>query len=283
MPKPERIVLRQDGVDYAIERRGAGPPVVLLHGFTGSSRSWDQLAAALAEDRQVVAVDLLGHGATDAPRDPRRYAMDRATADLAGLLDRLAIARTALLGYSMGGRLALGFAVDLPARVSALMLESASAGIASDAERSARRAADERLAESIERDGLARFVDAWERLPLFASQRRLAPERRQAIRQERLRQREIGLANSLRGFGQGAQPPLHDALARIDCPTVLVVGEDDAKFRGIAANLANRLPDARVAVVPEAGHAAHLEQPDRFVTIVRTFLQSAAPAGEGLT
>ncbi|HEX5499272.1 MAG TPA: 2-succinyl-6-hydroxy-2,4-cyclohexadiene-1-carboxylate synthase, partial [Thermomicrobiales bacterium] len=260
-----------------------GPPVVLLHGFTGSIRTWDGLAPELARHHQVVAVDLLGHGATDAPGDAQRYAMERATADLAGLLDQLRIEQASVLGYSMGGRLALGFAVLHPERVAALVLESATAGIANETERSARRASDERLAESIERDGVARFVADWERLPLFATQARLPAARQAALRQDRLRQRERGLANSLRGFGQGAQPSLHARLAEIDCPVLLVVGEEDPKFRGIAAGLAARLSDALVTVVPEAGHAVHFEQPERFATIVQAFLQSAAPAGEGST
>ncbi|HET7093398.1 MAG TPA: 2-succinyl-6-hydroxy-2,4-cyclohexadiene-1-carboxylate synthase, partial [Thermomicrobiales bacterium] len=206
-----------------------------------------------------------------------------ATADLAGLLDQLRIERASVLGYSMGGRLALSFAVSHPERVAALALESATAGIANEAERSARRAADERLATSIERDGVACFVADWERLPLFATQARLPAARQEALRQDRLRQRALGLANSLRGFGQGAQPALHARLAEIGCPVLLVVGEEDARFRAIAADLADRLSDARVTVVPEAGHAVHLEQPERFATIVQEFLQSAAPAGEGST
>ncbi|HEU5433589.1 MAG TPA: alpha/beta fold hydrolase, partial [Thermomicrobiales bacterium] len=193
----------------------------------------------------------------------------------------MGIDRAAVIGYSMGGRLALAFAVSHPTRVSALLLESASAGIADEAQRSARRAADDRLADTIERDGLEKFVIAWERLPLFASQARLPQFRRDAIRGDRLRQRENGLANSLRGFGQGAQPALHSRLDRIACPVLLVVGDGDAKFRGIAADLALRFPNARVEVVPAAGHAVHLEQPERFASIARAFVQSAALAGEG--
>jgi 2-succinyl-6-hydroxy-2,4-cyclohexadiene-1-carboxylate synthase len=282
MPMLERLRLGHDGVAYAVERRGDGPPVLLLHGFTGSLRTWDDLAPALAADHHVIAVDLLGHGDSDAPREPSRYGLESAANDLTGLLDQWRIERCAVIGYSMGGRLALGFAVHHPDRAVALLLESATAGIADATERSARRASDDRLAGTIEQDGLESFVNTWERLPLFASQARLPRARRDAIRRERLRQRDIGLANSLRGFGQGVQPTLHSQLGAVGCPVLLVVGGDDAKFRAIAVDLAGRIFNARVEVVPEAGHAAHLEQPERFASLARTFLQSAGrPAGEG--
>jgi 2-succinyl-6-hydroxy-2,4-cyclohexadiene-1-carboxylate synthase len=280
MPSTERSRLEQDGVIYAVERRGAGPAVLLLHGFTGSARTWDVLAPDLAVDHQIIAVDLLGHGDTTAPPDSARYTLDRAASDLAGLLDQLDVKRAAVVGYSMGGRLALGFAVTHPNRTAALLLESATAGIADATQRALRREADDRLADTIERGGVERFVDGWERLPLWASQSRLPASLRAAMRDDRLGHSATGLANSLRGFGQGAQPPLHGRLDAVACPVLLVTGAEDAKFCAIADDLASLLRNARAVIVPEAGHAVHLEQPDGFAAIVRDFLQSAVRAGE---
>ncbi len=133
-------------------------------------------------------------------------------------------------------------------------------------------ASDERLAASIERDGLERFVDDWEAIPLFASQQALPAETRERLRRQRLRNDPAGLAHSLRGLGTGHQAPLWDRLASVAIPTLVVVGELDAKYREIGARMAALMPLARLEVVPAAGHAIHLEQPERFGRAVSEFL-----------
>ena len=264
----ESSTVRVNGVAYRVVSAGTGQPLLMLHGFTGSADAWQLVAPPIARHRRVVAVDLLGHGQTDAPNDPARYQMAPAVADLAAVLDHLEHDTVDLLGYSMGGRLALGFALDHPDRVASLILESASAGIADPAEREARRRADDELADFIERDGIAAFVDHWERLPLFATQMRLSKQERTRVREGRLGQRPSGLAHSLRGFGQGVQPPLHDRLASILRPTVLVVGEHDVKFRAIANDLEPRLGWAWCDIAPRTGHAVHLESPHWYTDAV---------------
>lgn len=257
---------------YAVHEWGAGPPLLLLHGFTGSGANWRPQAAALATRCRVIAPDLLGHGASDAPADPGRHAMPRAVADLTALLDALGLARVAVCGYSMGGRLALALAVEQPARVVALALEGASPGIADPAERAARAAADEAWAERLERDGLAAFVDAWMAQPLFASQAALEPARREDARAQRLRNDPIGLAACLRGLGTGRQPAYWHRLHTLPMPVLLLAGERDAKFQALGRAMAESIPDARLRIVPRAGHATHLENPAAFVRLVRGFL-----------
>lgn len=221
-----------------------GPrPLLLLHGFTGCAGNWKPISPKLMasetghDTRPIIAVDLLGHGQTEAPRDPDRYAIERAVADLEAVLDTLRIERTDLVGYSMGGRLALAFAVLAPGRVVRLVLESASPGLRTPDERTARVTADRALADSIERDGVPAFVDRWERLPLFASQDRLPVERREALRKQRLDNRASGLANSLRGMGTGAQPSFWEQLPSLQAPTLLITGEEDTKFCAIAEEM----------------------------------------------
>lgn len=272
MAATEALQIAIDGLGYRVERDGAGPALVLLHGFTGSAATWAAHIPAFSREYTTIAIDLPGHGGTGAPTDLGRYRMDRVVADLGAILDRLGVARAAWLGYSLGGRVALQVAAAAPARVAALVLEGASPGIADPAERAARVASDEALADRIEREGVAAFVEHWERLPLFASQARLPAERRAALRRQRLANDPHGLARSLRGMGQGAQPPLHDRLRAIEAPALLVVGEEDEKFRRLAAEMAAALPAAEVAVVPGAGHAAHLEQPERFNEVALRFL-----------
>jgi 2-succinyl-6-hydroxy-2,4-cyclohexadiene-1-carboxylate synthase len=261
-----------DGVMFGLDEFGAGPPLVLLHGFTGSRRSWAGIAEQLAEKLHVVAIDSIGHGASDAPAVASRYGFARALDDLAGIAKARGIGKAAWLGYSMGGRLALGLAIRHPELVSMLILESASPGIADPADRAARRIADEELAHRIEARGVNAFVDEWERLPMWSSQARLAPELLREQRQIRQRNSAAGLAGSLRGMGTGAQNPLWDRLAGIAAPTLIVAGELDSKFAAIAREMHAAIPDSELELVANAGHAVHLEQPGRFVERVTRFL-----------
>jgi len=273
-----------NGVYLNVEAAGfQPPPLVLLHGFTGSHASWRALPADWSRQFQVIAVDLLGHGRSDAPADPARYAMDRCVADLASALDQLGAAAVNVLGYSLGGRVALHFAAAHPERVRALILESASPGLAIPEERAARIAADEALAGRLERDGLEAFVDYWERLPLFASQARLPAEARAALRAQRLQNNPVGLANSLRGLGTGAQPSLWERLPELHAPTLLVAGALDEKFTAIARQMAAHLPAARLGIVPDAGHTVHLEQPDTFQRLIAEFLGRPTRPAQPLT
>lgn len=262
-----------NGIRLNVEVGGAGRPLLLLHGFTGSAAGWLALAARLAPHRRTVAVDLIGHGQSNAPADAERYRMEQCVADLLALLDTLEIAQTDVLGYSMGGRVALQMAASAPARVSTLILESSSPGLADPAERQARIAADEALADSIERDGLAAFVDRWEQLPLFASQAALSAEIRAHQHAQRLQNNPQGLANSLRGMGTGRQTSLWNQLPQLHIPTLLIAGELDQKYCVIAEQMAQALPNVQNVVIPNAGHTVHLEQPERFALIVMEFLR----------
>jgi 2-succinyl-6-hydroxy-2,4-cyclohexadiene-1-carboxylate synthase len=273
-----------DGLRLNVVQSGAGAPLVLLHGFTGCAESWASLRPALDARFTTLALDLPGHGRSSAPPNPERYALPRFADDLARLLDSLGIERTALLGYSMGGRAALHFALRHPSRVAALVLESASPGIADPAECAARARADADLADAIEREGITAFVDRWEQLPLWASQAALPAEVRSRLRAQRLTNDPRGLANSLRGAGAASQPTVADALVAHRAPTLLVAGALDAKYvelgRLMLAAMGTAMSHARLAVVPGAGHAVHLERPSALTELVVGFL-GALPSAEG--
>jgi 2-succinyl-6-hydroxy-2,4-cyclohexadiene-1-carboxylate synthase len=248
-------------------------PLLLLHGFTGAASTWSELLPAFGARRRVIALSLHGHGGSDAPDDPARYAAPRAASDLLELLDRLGIARVALLGYSMGARVALHTALTAPERIGALILESGSPGIADDAERAERRAADEALAMDIERHGVEAFVDRWERLPLWESQRQLSSAARETLRARRLAGSARGLANSLRGLGAGATSPVHGRLGELEStPVLLVCGALDEKYVELAREMSDALPHSMVHVVEGAGHAVHLERPGEMLGAVEEFL-----------
>lgn len=268
------FVMPLNGLSYHVELCGDGPPLLMLHGFTGSAACWHPFLPEFGRRCRVIAVDLPGHGRTDAPRDAARYRTEAVVDDLCRLLDELSVDKAAVLGYSMGGRLALSLAMLRPERVAALMLESSSPGLTDAAERAARVRQDEALAARIEREGIEAFVDHWENLPLFAPVKRLPDHVQARLRAGRLANRPHGLAGSLRGMGTGVQPSWWPHLAELDAPVQLIAGELDGKFCGIAEKMQAALPDSRLAVVPDAGHLVHVEKPELFATIVVDFLKS---------
>jgi 2-succinyl-6-hydroxy-2,4-cyclohexadiene-1-carboxylate synthase len=279
-----------NGIRLGIEQRrgstmnwghSSSPTLLMLHGFTGSAASWgDHLDTLAAYGLRVIALDLPGHGQSDAPADPRRYAIEYCQQDILAALQKLGVSQgeALLLGYSMGGRVALYTAFSGFFR--ALILESASPGLEDPAEREQRRTSDEALAASIERAGVQAFIDHWEKLPLFASQSTLPPEAREALRRQRLSNRAGGLAQSLRGVGTGVQPSLHARLPTLHIPILLIAGELDTKFSAIARSMAQALPQSQLRIVPGAGHAVHLERPEEFDSLVRDFSLSMIPVGD---
>ena len=266
----------EPGLRLFFEAEGEGPTLLLLHGFTQTGRSLAGVAAGLRDAHRCVRVDLVGHGESDAPGDPSAYTMERCTAQLAALLDALGIARAQVFGYSMGGRTALALASSRPERVVSVLAVGASAGLDDPAARAARVRDDEALAARIERDGVPAFVEHWTALPLFATQARLGERFLARARAERLAQRAHGLAGSLRGMGSGAQAPLGERLATLPMPVLLVAGAEDARFAALARSLAARIPRGRARVLPGAGHAAHLEEPEAFLRVARPFFAACA-------
>lgn len=250
-------------------RRAAA--VRLLHGFTGAGAFWPPSVTAglAAAGFDVAAPDLPGHGARGGEADPGHFTLDAALSTV-----DLPPEGGALIGYSMGGRIALHHALRRPERVRRLVLESASPGLALASEREERRLADEALAGLLEAEGIEAFVEHWESLPLFDSQRALPESVRARVRETRLANQPTSLAAALRGLGTGVLPSLWDELPRLRTPTLVLVGALDDKFVAIAHRMAERLAHARLAVVPGAGHAVHLERPDAWLDAVVGFLGS---------
>jgi 2-succinyl-6-hydroxy-2,4-cyclohexadiene-1-carboxylate synthase len=273
--------LNANGIFYNVRVGGnmSGLPLVLLHGFTGDNRAWEAHEAheTAFADFCRIAIELPGHGATDAPANPARYSLENVSRDIASILDMLNISQAAVLGYSMGGRHALHFALSYPEKITALILESASPGLKTEEERAARRATDDELADFIEWEGLPAFVEHWEKLPLWNSQKNLPAEIRQKLHERRLENNASGLANSLRGAGTGVQPSLWDKLTSFDKPVLLLTGEYDAKFRAIAEQMSTLFPNARHSIIENAGHTTHLENPSAFQKEITDFLSSFAP------
>ncbi len=168
----------------------------------------------------------------------------------------------ALVGYSLGARVALSLAMRHPARVTSLVLVGVALGLDRAADREARALSDEALARSLERDGVEPFVDAWERIPLFDTQRLLAPERLAPQRAWRTQHTARGLAWSLRTLGLGRQPPWRRRFAQSAVPVTLVTGACDEKFTAIAREMVSLRAGVRHVTVPGVGHNVVLEAPE---------------------
>lgn len=240
----------------------ARPPLLLLHGFLGRGSDWADVRAHLPDDWRILAPDLPGHGVA-VGLGAEAYTMDGAVArlltDLDGPVD--------VVGYSMGGRLALHLAVTRPEAVRRLVLVSASPGLRTEAERADRRALDASRADEIAAD-LPGFLDRWVRMPLFG----LDGELRDRVVADRLTHNDpVELGRSLAGMGTGAQPSHWEALPRLGPPTWAVVGERDTKFIGIARAMAEAGP-VEVVVVPEASHALPTERPHALAAGLRRVL-----------
>ena len=219
-------------------------PLVLLHGFGGTHRAWDQVLEHLPPERYrpVARPDLPGHGGVPAG------------AEVSLGVDEPAV----LCGYSMGGRLALEIALDRPGAVTRLILVSATAGIEGDAARAERRAADEQLARDLEHMPAEAFADRWQAQPIFDG---TPADAARVWRQDLLRSDPPQLAAALRRFGQGVLPARWHQLSGLSIPVTVVVGERDGRYRLIADRLCAALPDATLHVIPGAGHGLPREAP----------------------
>ena len=248
------------------------PVVLFLHGFLGSSEDFETIAPLL-EQFCCLSVDLPGHGKTQV--DAEHYTMPNTAALIVHLLDRLNISHCHLIGYSMGGRLALYLALQFPDRFPKVVLESASPGLKTEAERLARKRHDAKLADRLESDFPA-FLADWYEQPLFRSLKQY-PNFEQLI-QQRLRNRPSELARSLRHLGTGEQPSLWNRLKVHQNPLLLLVGERDRKFVSINQEMADGCKAAQLKIIPNAGHNVHVEEPQIFARCVHKFLQDFGEA-----
>ncbi|HEY9724553.1 MAG TPA: 2-succinyl-6-hydroxy-2,4-cyclohexadiene-1-carboxylate synthase [Oscillatoriaceae cyanobacterium] len=253
-----------DGLTWRWQRWGepGASPLVLLHGYAGEAASWQSVAPELQDAYAVLAPDLPGHGGTGSPGPD--WSLARAAAALAAQLP----ASFDLVGYSLGGRLALHLACAFPERVKRLVLVGASAGLPESAARDERRTQDARWIRLLDTEGLEAFVDAWQAQALFASQERLDPAVRAAERSRRLALNPRGLAAAMAAFGLGTQDYLGDRLPTM--PTLWLSGAEDTKFAAIARRMAE-ISGARHALVPECGHNVPLERPRALAETIRAF------------
>lgn len=268
------MIVVVDGIRYHLEVSGEGFPLILLHGFTGDWSTWTSFFDKWGSHSRLIVPDIIGHGETESPEELGLYQIESMANSLNTILEKTGVDQVDLLGYSMGGRLALTFALLFPNRVRKLILESASPGLKTESEREVRRMNDAKLANFIVDKGLKSFVDYWEDISLFQTMKRLPASVKNKIREQRLMNSPLGLKNSLLGMGTGSQPSWWKQLDQLSCDVLLLTGSEDQKFCRIAEEMAVRLKKATWRVVGNSGHAIHVEEPEKFGTIVSDFLSN---------
>jgi len=248
--------------------------ILMLHGFTGSLDDWREIHHSLNPNFNYIGIDLVGHGKSDSPVIVDRYSPQALSKQINDILVNLSIEQVIILGYSMGGRAALSYAINHPNKIIGLILESTTAGIESKTIRSERIKTDEELAHYIESNNIEEFVELWMSKEIFNTQRRFSNEKLKNIRKKKTLNSKIGLANSLRGFGTGRMGYFGSKLNQINCPVLLITGELDTRFTKINSVLKKKFKIIKHRIINNAGHNTHLEEPMKFVKLVNEFLSS---------
>lgn len=248
--------------------------IIFIHGFSGSGKDWKNVISQLPENICSVTIDLPGHGRSDSPDLQQYYEPVFLNKIIDSIIDFLELKHVILAGYSMGGRVALTYAVNHQNNIDAIILESTTAGLQSESERKSRILQDEELSKRIEQNGIDDFVGYWTNLELFKSQKKLPIEVQQQIKIEKLKNNPTGLKNSLHGFGTGKMLSVWERLGLLQIPTLLITGEEDKKFNSINSEMVKLIPGAKHVIVENSGHNVHLEKPEVFVNLIKEFLIS---------
>jgi pimeloyl-ACP methyl ester carboxylesterase len=248
--------LDRDGVSIYYEQRGAGPSVLLSHGYSASARMWQAQMEALSDSYHLIAWDMRGHDRSDSPDDPALYSHEATVADMAAVLDACGANRATIAGLSLGGFMSLAFYLAHPARTEALMLFDTGPGYRKDDGRAGWNRIAEGMAAAYEKNGLAAAG--------ASAEVRVAHHRSAQ-----------GLARAARGMLAQKDGRVIDSLPLIKVPTLVLVGENDAQFRPSADYMAAKIPGAQKVILERAGHAANIDQPGAFNAAVRAFLDRA--------
>ncbi len=248
--------------------------LIFLHGFTGDASDWFFLVENFKENYNLIFVDLPGHGKSTDISKPSAFSSSAMCDQLTLLLKTESIDTAVFVGYSMGGRLALQYAVSKPEHVCGLFLESTTPGIESDYERETRYNKDLELTDKIKNEGINNFIDHWFDQPLFESLKNIPQNKMNEIIQKRKQNSAEGLINSLKGFSQGIMPPAWENLPGIKFPVLLVSGNLDYKFKKINSAMHTITASSEHSIIDGAGHNTHLEKPEEFIILLSSFLRT---------
>ena len=251
--------------------------LIMLHGFMGSARAFDPLIPLLKAHYTITAIDLLGHGKTGGSGNAEQYYADKQIGDLHAVVTSITSQTSRpvfIYGYSMGGRLAMRFAIRFPHLLDHLILESASPGIISEKERDKRFELDKIRAGNILQD-FQKFATQWEQAPLFHNPAGTAKDEEiKAYRHIQRAQNPASMAACLKGFSPGIQEPVYKELARLKRPISLIAGEHDRKYSQLYSDFSHGLPQSGTYIISDAAHRVHLDQPEQIAAILKEVQQS---------
>ncbi|HEY5555970.1 2-succinyl-6-hydroxy-2,4-cyclohexadiene-1-carboxylate synthase [Acetobacterium sp.] len=258
-----------ENIKYHIEVKGRGKSLICLHGFSENLSTWEFLEL---HGYQLILIDLIGHGKSDKPIDPKYYSLNIMLKHLNKLIYELGLKRYSMLGYSMGGRIALAYALTYPKEIDKLILESASYGENGFLNRLKRRRNDLNLAKSIEENGIEWFTQYWSDLSIFKTQRKLPEAVINEIKKRRLANSTLALSNTLKGTGQGKFPCLKNKIIKLYMPILYIGGEYDKKYEAVGKNFEELNRNIKHVVINGCGHNTHIEDASSFVKVLNEFL-----------
>ena len=261
----QRMQINLGECHYGVSVIGTGKPLVCFHGFSESGSTWDGIEVS---GYRLIRIDSMGHGRSARPMEVGPYTLPQMLSDLHTVIYSVAGERYALMGYSMGARLALLYALEYAEEVTHLVLESGAVGIEEEGERQARYVADRALAERIRAHDITWFSETWAKLDIFKTQQSLPPKVQQQIQGRRLLNSPHALAFTLEGSGQGTMPYVGHRLSELTMPVCYISGELDAKYTAIGARYFGDVHH----VVPQVGHNVHVEAPEVYQQILKQFL-----------
>jgi len=269
-----------DNIQYHAALKGTGPQkMICLHGFAENLTTWEYIRF---EDYQMILVDLIGHGKSDKPYSIHPYRLPAMVRHVHMLVQHMDLQKYAMLGYSMGGRIALAYALAYSQEIDLLILESASYGECGLVNRIRRRRNDQQLARSIREKGIEWFNRYWSGLDIFASQMKLSEDVRDEIGKRRSLNAPHALANTLLGSGQGMFPCLIKKIGELAMPVLYINGEYDTKYRQMGRKFKQLNPGIVQTTIPGVGHNTHIEDPQAFSEAIKSFYVSVCKTKKDL-
>ncbi|HOJ37338.1 MAG TPA: 2-succinyl-6-hydroxy-2,4-cyclohexadiene-1-carboxylate synthase [Ignavibacteriales bacterium] len=244
--------------------------IIFVHGFTCSSDDWEKLIKFLQDDILCITYDLPGHGKTTTHDNLDYYSQDFQLKIIDFVKEFFQLNNFGLYGYSMGGRIALNYA--LTRKIDFLILESTSPGIENADERKQRYEEDKKLADFISRQPLKLFVDEWINKDIFKYKQLLNSNEIEELKQKKLRNAKTGLINSLLALSQGFIEPVWNKLENLDFPVLLLSGSEDEKYSKIHKRMSNSLPNVQNVSIKGVSHNIHSIKAESLSQFVKAFI-----------
>lgn len=270
------MLINVENIKYHVNITGNGPPIICLHGFSENESTWDNIQIP---KYSMIKIDLIGHGKSDKPKEKKFYNIDCIIKHLNKVIKRLELKKFSLMGYSMGGRIALAYALRFPDRLQTLILESASYGEIDVKKRLCRIESDKNLSNNILSNGIEWFEKYWSDLDIFKSQKKISKDKQNKIKYMRLNNSKNALANILMECGQGVFPCLFDNISNLSIPILYISGELDKKYNEIGFNFKRENSNTELLIIKNSGHNVHMEKSKEFQEIVNKFLKKECRNG----